>query len=54
MVNVEPFDELNEKDCRWSIEGYGVVFEDELVFELRKYFADIEDVSEDLIYHENL
>jgi hypothetical protein len=42
MVDVQPYDLLNLSAGRWIIEGYGTVWENELVKSLKEYFEDAE------------
>lgn len=47
MVNVEPWDNIKDIDCRWEIEGWGLVFGKDLEKELKKHFekenAEVEE-----------
>ena len=43
MIKIEPWDNLDDVDCRWKIEGWGLVFEKDLVKELRLYARNLED-----------
>jgi hypothetical protein len=39
MVDVRPYDKITDVDCRWEIEGVGLVFGKDLDAELKKYFG---------------
>jgi len=40
MVNVTCYDDPDEPDCRFQIEGWGLVFKSEIGNELIKYFKE--------------
>lgn len=46
MIKIEPWDDLDDVDCRWNIAGWGLVFEKDLVNELRLYARDLQDEAE--------
>lgn len=47
MVEVEPFDDINDVDCRWQIKGYGVVFGRDLEKELKKCYRARKEEAEE-------
>lgn len=40
MVEVTPFDDLDDVDCRWQIEGVGIVFGRDIEKELKAYYRE--------------
>lgn len=46
MIRIEPYDELDDPCCRWNIVEYGVVYEKDLVKELRLYARKLQDEAE--------
>lgn len=48
MISIEPYDALDDLSCRWKIQGYGVVSEENIVNALRLYARDLQDEAEEL------
>lgn len=46
MIKIEPWDDLDDVNCRWKIEGWELVFEKDLVKELRLYARKLQDAGE--------
>jgi hypothetical protein len=46
MIKIEPYDDLDDLDCRWDIEGYGLVLETHLIKTLRLYARALQDEAE--------
>ena len=46
MIKIEPYDDLDNLVCRWNIEGYGLVFEEDLVETLRFHARPLQDKKE--------
>ena len=42
MVDVTPYDDLSDVDCRWYIEGVGLVFGKDLEKTLKEHFSEEE------------
>ena len=45
MVNVTPYDNLDDIDCRWQIEGYGLVFGKDLDKNLKDYYREQDETK---------
>jgi hypothetical protein len=43
MVNIEPYDLIDDTNCRWEIKGYGVVLGKDIETALIDYFSDLEE-----------
>lgn len=42
MVDIQPYDDVEERDCRWKIEGVGLVFGDEIEETLVEFYRAVE------------
>jgi hypothetical protein len=45
-IKIEPWDDLDDVNCRWKIEGWGRVFEKDLVNALSLYARELQDEVE--------
>lgn len=52
MVEVEPFDDIEDGDCRWTIKGWGVVFGKDLEEELKKRCRAMKEEAEEAFEEE--
>ena len=43
MVNVEPYDSIDDIDCRWYIADRGLVFGKDLEKELKAYYKELQE-----------
>jgi len=47
MVNIEPYDNIKDVDCRWKIEGWRLVSGKDLEKELKTFNLESEELEEE-------